>query len=100
MPNGTSQCGLLWFPCDAPPTCDDMPAIDGVVCSSYACSGDDSWSAAEGAAVGAGLNDDVSCGARLKDVMLSSCVGAAECGAEAAGGRQRGQERGRTAHRK
>ena len=83
--NGTSQCGLLWFSCDAPPLCDDMPAIDGFDCVSYACSGDDQWGEGGGAAGASGLRDDVDCGLRIKDVNLSSCVGAAECGAEAAG---------------
>jgi hypothetical protein len=95
---GLSQCGLLWFPCAAPPTCDDMPTIDGYECVTYACSGDDGWSWGRdgGAAVaaglpvsvsgrGRGLRDDVDCGARIQDVMLKSCVGAEECAIEAAG---------------
>jgi hypothetical protein len=70
-----------------------MPDVDGFSCFTYSCSGDDDWAQAErlekglGAAgpLGAGLRDDVNCGARIKDVMLSSCVGPAECAAEAAG---------------
>ena len=82
--NGTSQCGLLWFPCEPPPTCDDLPVIDGYVCESYACGGDDApWPPPQ--AAGAGLRDDVDCGPRLKDINLTSCVGPAECAAEAAG---------------
>ena len=90
-PNGTSQCGLLWFPCDSYATCDSMPAVDGFDCVSYACSGDDAWAVAPAgpgaaeAAPGRALRDDVGCGARLADVMLPSCVGADECGVEAAG---------------
>ena len=70
-----------------------MPSVDGFSCYTYSCSGDDDWAQAERAEkgpgdagpLGAGLRDDVSCGARIKDVMLGSCVGPAECAAEAAG---------------
>ena len=70
-----------------------MPNVDGFTCYTYSCSGDDDWAQAERAEkglgdagpLGAGLRDDVNCGARIKDVMLGSCVGPAECAAEAAG---------------
>jgi hypothetical protein len=88
--NGTSQCGLLWFPCAPPPTCDEMPSLDGFECVTYACGGDDAWRYAAprtGAPAlgnsGAALGDNVDCGARLKDVMLA-CDGAVQCAAEAA----------------
>jgi hypothetical protein len=82
-PNGTSQCGLLWFPCAAPPTCDDMPAVDGYECVTYACSGDDGWSVSVGAE-GGRVGDDVDCGATVADVHLN-CTGPEECAFEAAG---------------